>query len=115
MANVATKHYTANDITPNRCTITGVYSTSQAAEAAVESDDESGVFELGDGPEPEVGERAYHRDGMCWGSGEASIKSTDGETYTFGEWLSAAGRDDSASDYDLRAAWRAGEDPGEYT
>jgi hypothetical protein len=34
--------------------------------------------------------------------------------YTFGEWLRAAGRLDSASTYDLRAAWRAGEDPKEY-
>lgn len=31
--------------------------------------------------------------------------------YTFSDWLRAAGRDDSASEYDLRAAWRAGEDP----
>lgn len=34
--------------------------------------------------------------------------------YTFSAWLAAAGRSDSASDYDLRAAWRAGEEPGEY-
>lgn len=34
--------------------------------------------------------------------------------YTFAEWLAAAGRSDSASEYDLRAAWRAGEDPSEY-
>jgi hypothetical protein len=34
--------------------------------------------------------------------------------YTFAEWLTAAGRSDSASEYDLRAAWRAGEDPSEY-
>ncbi len=33
---------------------------------------------------------------------------------TFGAWLAATGRSDSASDYDLRAAWRAGEDPEEY-
>ena len=33
---------------------------------------------------------------------------------TFAEWLTAAGRADSASEYDLRAAWRAGEDPAEY-
>jgi hypothetical protein len=35
--------------------------------------------------------------------------------YTFAQWLAAAGRSDSASEYDLRAAWRAGEDPAEYT
>jgi len=35
--------------------------------------------------------------------------------YTFSEWLKATGRSDSASDYDLRAAWRAGEDPADYT
>lgn len=34
--------------------------------------------------------------------------------YTFAEWLAEAGRKDSASEYDLRAAWRAGEDPSEY-
>lgn len=34
--------------------------------------------------------------------------------YTFAEWLAAAGRSDSASEYDLRAAWRAGETPEEY-
>jgi len=33
---------------------------------------------------------------------------------TFAEWLASAGRSDSASEYDLRAAWRAGEDPSEY-
>lgn len=34
--------------------------------------------------------------------------------FAFREWLAAAGRTDSASEYDLRAAWRAGEDPAEY-
>lgn len=34
--------------------------------------------------------------------------------YTFAGWLAAAGRSDSASERDLRAAWRAGEDPAEY-
>lgn len=33
---------------------------------------------------------------------------------TFAAWLDVAGRTDSASDYDLRAAWRAGESPSEY-
>lgn len=33
---------------------------------------------------------------------------------TFAAWLTAAGRSDSASEYDLRAAWRAGESPEEY-
>lgn len=35
---------------------------------------------------------------------------------TFGEWLDAAGlsHDTGTSQYDLRAAWRAGEDPAEY-
>ena len=34
--------------------------------------------------------------------------------YTLAEWLEAAGREDTASEYDLRAAWRAGEDPADY-
>lgn len=34
--------------------------------------------------------------------------------YTFSGWLEAAGRSDSASEYDLRAAWRAGESPEDY-
>lgn len=34
--------------------------------------------------------------------------------YSFTEWLAAAGRSDSASEYDLRAAWRAGERPEDY-
>lgn len=34
--------------------------------------------------------------------------------YTFDAWLAAAGREDTTSEYDLRAAWRAGEDPTEY-
>jgi hypothetical protein len=46
--------------------------------------------------------------------GEDSVLSVDGDTYTFGEWLAEAGRRDSASQYDMRAAWRAGEDPAEY-
>lgn len=33
---------------------------------------------------------------------------------TFTAWLAKAGRTDSASEYDIRAAWRAGEDPAEY-
>ena len=33
---------------------------------------------------------------------------------TFAAWLAAAGRSDSASEYDLRAAWRAGEAPTDY-
>jgi hypothetical protein len=33
---------------------------------------------------------------------------------TFAQWLRAAERRDSASEYDLRAAWRAGEEPSEY-
>ncbi len=45
---------------------------------------------------------------------EDSVKNADGKTYTFGEWLAAVGRSDSASEYDLRAAWRAGEDPDDY-
>lgn len=47
--------------------------------------------------------------------GEDSVTSVDGETYTFGEWLTEAGRADSSSEFDLRAAWRAGEDPADYT
>ncbi len=35
--------------------------------------------------------------------------------YTFEQWLRTAGRRDSVSDYDLRAAWDAGEDPSDYT
>ena len=34
--------------------------------------------------------------------------------YTLAEWLEAAGRYDTTSEYDLRAAWRAGEDPADY-
>lgn len=34
--------------------------------------------------------------------------------YTFRQWLDATGRLDSASEYDLRAAWRAGESPEDY-
>lgn len=37
------------------------------------------------------------------------------EGFTFEGWLRAASRKDSASCYDLRAAWRAGENPEEYT
>lgn len=33
---------------------------------------------------------------------------------TFAEWLAQAGRSDTCSEYDLRAAWRAGENPDEY-
>ncbi len=40
-----TYYVTANDITPSRCTVTGCYTRLSAAEAAVESDDMSGVFE----------------------------------------------------------------------
>lgn len=62
-------HYTANDITPNRCTITGRYTTMAAAQAAIESDDDSGYFEAastGDSSDLEIGVRAYHLDGVCW-------------------------------------------------
>lgn len=47
---------------------------------------------------------------------EAEARASDHEEhgYTFAGWLQAAGREDSASEYDLRAAWRAGEDPTEY-
>jgi hypothetical protein len=39
----------------------------------------------------------------------------NGEGLTFAEWLAAAGVSDTGtSQYDLRAAWRAGEDPTEY-
>ena len=38
----------------------------------------------------------------------------DAYGYTFPEWLAEAGRRDSASEYDLRAAWRAGEPPSDY-
>jgi hypothetical protein len=47
------------------------------------------------------------------------VSSTETDTvkhgYTFAAWLEASGRDDSASDYDLRAAWAAGEDPSDYS
>jgi len=62
-------HYTANDITPNRCTITGRYESETAARAAIESDDASGCFEaasIGDASDMPIGTRAYHRDGVCW-------------------------------------------------
>lgn len=47
---------------------------------------------------------------------EAAFGAQEDEAYgyTFAGWLAAAGRTDSASDYDLRAAWRAGEEPTEY-
>lgn len=33
---------------------------------------------------------------------------------TLAEWMQAAGRTTTASMYDLRAAWRAGENPEDY-
>lgn len=43
---------------------------------------------------------------------EVTHECVDGESYTFGEWLRAAGRESSPED--LRSAWVAGEDPAEY-
>lgn len=41
-------------------------------------------------------------------------EAVNGSDMTFSEWLAAAGREDTTSQYDLRAAWRAGENPTEY-
>lgn len=46
---------------------------------------------------------------------ELDIRDEEAHGVTFAAWLAAAGRADSASEYDLRAAWRAGENPEEYT
>lgn len=54
-------YYTANDITPSRCTITGVYKRRDQAEGAIESDDESGMFESDE--TLEIGLRAVHANG----------------------------------------------------
>jgi len=35
--------------------------------------------------------------------------------YTFAAWLSETGRSTPESEYDLYAAWAAGEDPAEYS
>ena len=67
MANFT--HYTANDITPNRCTITGCYESETAAREAIETDDQSQYFcaaSTGDASDMTEGTRAYHRDGVCW-------------------------------------------------
>jgi hypothetical protein len=50
-------------------------------------------------------------------TGDDTEDGDDEEAFgvTFADWLDAAGREDSTSEYDLRAAWRAGEDPAEYT
>ena len=73
------KYVTATDITPNRCTVTGVYSSEQAAQAAIESDDEQGCFEYlitADGEEPAEGARIYSprwRSAGCSGSGRNDL------------------------------------------
>jgi hypothetical protein len=62
-------HYTANDITPNRCTITGRFASMAQAQAAIESDDESGYFEAasaGDASDMAIGTLACHLNGVCW-------------------------------------------------
>lgn len=48
------------------------------------------------------------------GNGAWAVDISALEVNTFAEWLAAAGRVDSASEYDLRAAWRAGESPSDY-
>lgn len=58
--------------------------------------------EFGDADEWDVGE----------GDDDEHDEACHGHTFT--SWLRAAGRVDSTSEYDLRAAWRAGEDPEEY-
>lgn len=45
---------------------------------------------------------------------DSSDRSPVAHGYTFAEWLTDAGRTDSTSEYDLRAAWQAGEDPADY-
>jgi hypothetical protein len=59
------KYYTANDITPNRCTITGCYSRRSEAEAAVESDDLAAVFSSEQ--DLDLGTRAVQDGENCWG------------------------------------------------
>ncbi len=61
----ATYYYTANNITPNRCTITGQHSSRDLAEAAIEGDDESGVFQSSEDGLAQ-GALAYHRRGEIW-------------------------------------------------
>lgn len=57
---------------------------------------------------------SYKNGNKLFAKQSESIEAVDGNDYTFAEWLAAAGRSDSTSEYDLRAAWRAGEDPAEY-
>jgi hypothetical protein len=45
---------------------------------------------------------------------EETVEAVDGHAYTFREWLDTACRETSASEFDLRAAWRAGENPIDY-
>lgn len=66
------KFITANDITETRCTVTGCYDSRSAADAAVESDEESQVFET-ESPIHE-GVRAYHQDGRAWFAGQNALE-----------------------------------------
>lgn len=59
-------YITVTDMTSNRCTVTGVYTSWAKAEAAVENDDQAWALEVHDGPEPKVGDRAYHAKGVAW-------------------------------------------------
>lgn len=62
-------HITASDITPSRCTVTGIYRSESDAQAALESEDEAtcGAFELAeDSVEPTIGARIHHAKGVCW-------------------------------------------------
>lgn len=43
---------------------------------------------------------------------DETVEAVDGVGYTLDDWLAAAGNPDTH--YDLRAAWRAGEDPADY-
>ena len=74
MTKQATYYVTANDITPSRCTVTGCYTRESAAQAAVESDDNSGVFEAYE--DMAEGARVWHRDGAAWSS-EENAKRAD--------------------------------------
>ncbi len=75
----AGKYLAANDVTPNRCTVLGVYDSRDAAEEAAESAELARCFAV-DGPAPAIGERAYHADGVAWGRWQQGEMSHTGGT-----------------------------------
>ena len=68
------------------------------------------VRRLGDAPLSDREHAEYDAIREAQDGGEPDVR----HGYTFSAWLSAAGRSDLASEYDLRAAWDAGEDPSVY-